>query len=246
MVSLFSSGYLPELVRLKLALQYSDFMTLPQSRIAVETGNLVAFVVKSALKSQFKKNITTKSKSIMVDVMLLALALSMDAFAVSIGLGSKIGVKTDQPLALALTSGIYFGLFQALMPFIGFLGGHGVLGWIEHYASWIAFILLLFIGIKMVYESFSEGIEDDISQITHRVMLTLAIATSVDAMAAGFSLPLLGVNALLACSVIGLVTFFFSFIGVFIGRKSGTWLESQAELLGGVVLIIMAFKFLLI
>ncbi|MBD1576426.1 manganese efflux pump [Vibrio sp. S11_S32] len=187
----------------------------------------------------------------MLDVMLLALALSMDAFAVSIGLGSKLASQSPQseqtkPLDLALKAGIYFGLFQVLMPFIGFLGGHGVLGWIEGYASWIAFILLFFIGAKMIYEAFSEGIEDDICQVTHRIMLTLAIATSVDAMAAGFSLPLLDVNPFVACAIIGIVTFIFSFIGVFIGRKSGTWLESKAELAGGIVLILIAFKLLLV
>ncbi|WP_105902978.1 manganese efflux pump MntP [Vibrio gangliei] len=182
----------------------------------------------------------------MFDVLLLALALSMDAFAVSIGLGAKVSSQQQTPLKLALKAGVYFGVFQALMPFIGFLGGHGVLGWIEEYAPYIAFVLLLFIGAKMIYEAFSEGIEEDIAQITHRVMLTLAIATSVDAMAAGFSLPLLDVDPFIACALIGFVTFGFSFAGVFIGRKSGTWLESQAELLGGVVLIIMSFKFLLV
>lgn len=182
----------------------------------------------------------------MLDVILLALALSMDAFAVSIGLGSKVGSEQTKPINLALKAGIYFGVFQALMPFIGFLGGHGVLGWVEGYAPYIAFILLLFIGGKMVYESFSEGIEEDISQITHRIMLTLAIATSVDAMAAGFSLPLLDVNPFLACAIIGFITFVFSFLGVFIGRRSGTWLESKAELAGGVILILIAFKFLLL
>ncbi|HBV76524.1 MULTISPECIES: manganese efflux pump MntP [Vibrio] len=182
----------------------------------------------------------------MFDVLFLALALSMDAFAVSIGLGAKLASQTNKPISLALKAGVYFGLAQAVMPFIGFLGGHGVLGWVEGYAPYIAFVLLLFIGGKMIYESFVEGIEEDFCQITHRVMLTLAIATSVDAMAAGFSLPLLDVNPFLACALIGIVTFLFSFIGVFIGRKSGTWLESKAELLGGIVLIAIAFKFLLV
>ncbi|MGV3002889.1 manganese efflux pump MntP [Vibrio sp.] len=182
----------------------------------------------------------------MWDVLFLALALSMDAFAVSIGLGAKLVGQTKKPTALAIKAGVYFGVAQALMPFIGFLGGQGVLGWVEGYAPYIAFVLLLFIGGKMVYESFVEGIEEDFCQITHRVMLTLAIATSVDAMAAGFSLPLLDVDPFLACALIGIVTFLFSFLGVFIGRKSGTWLESKAELLGGLVLIGIAFKFLLV
>ncbi|WP_461480581.1 manganese efflux pump MntP [Porticoccus sp.] len=178
----------------------------------------------------------------MVEVLLLAVALSMDAFAVSIGLGAKHQRRT---LSLALMSGVYFGLFQALMPMIGYLGGRGVLGWIEAFAPWVAFLLLLLVGGKMIYESFAEGVEEDIANITHRVMLILAIATSIDAMAAGFALTLLEVGPLIACLVIGVTTYLFSLLGVFIGAKSGTWLESKAELFGGVVLILIGLKILL-
>lgn len=97
----------------------------------------------------------------------------------------------------------------------------------------------------MIYESFAEGIEEDIAQITHRVMLMLAIATSIDAMAAGFSLTLLEVNPFLACFIIGVVTAIFSALGVRVGAKGGTWLESKAELLGGIVLVLIGFKMLL-
>jgi putative Mn2+ efflux pump MntP len=107
------------------------------------------------------------------------------------------------------------------MPLIRYAGGLGVFSWIESFASWIAFYLLLFIGLKMIYEGLSEGIEEDIAQITHKVMLMLAIATSIDAMAAGFTLTLLDLNPFLACIVIALVTFFFSWIGTYIGAKSG-------------------------
>ena len=178
----------------------------------------------------------------MIEVVVLAIALSMDAFAVSIGLGSK---NTKKTASLALQAGIYFGVFQGVMPLIGYLGGRGVFGWIEAYAPWIAFLLLLFIGGKMIYESFAEGIEEDLARITHRVMLVLAIATSIDAMAAGFSLTLLAVNPFFACVLIGLTTLVFSGLGVFIGAQSGTWLESKAELLGGVVLILIGLKILL-
>lgn len=177
----------------------------------------------------------------MIELLFLAIALSMDAFAVSIGLGSK---QKTTPLGLALKAGAYFGIFQAVMPLIGFLGGKGVLGWIEGYAHWVAFLLLVLIGGKMVYESFSEGIEEDISKITHRVMLMLAIATSIDAMAAGFTLTLLDINPFIACLVIGFTTFGFSWLGVFIGFKSGTWLESRAELTGGVILVLIGLKIL--
>ena len=163
----------------------------------------------------------------MIDVLILAVALSMDAFAVSIGLGSKHKIKTT---SLALMSGIYFGLFQSLMPLIGYLGGKGILGWVESYAPWIAFVLLLMVGGKMVYESFAEGIEEGIAIITHKVMLILAIATSIDAMAAGFTLTILDVNPLVACVIIGVTTFLFSCAGVFIGTRSGTWLESKADM----------------
>ena len=177
----------------------------------------------------------------MIDVLILAVALSMDAFAVSIGLGSKHKIKTA---SLALMSGIYFGLFQSLMPLIGYMGGKGIFGWVESYASWIAFLLLLMVGGKMIYESFVEGIEEDIAKITHRVMLILAIATSIDAMAAGFTLTILDVNPFFACIIIGVTTFFFSYAGIFIGTKSGTWLESKAELFGGTILILIGFKIL--
>lgn len=177
----------------------------------------------------------------MIEVVILAVALSMDAFAVSIGLGSK-HVKNTK--SLMLMSGIYFGLFQGLMPLIGYLGGMGVLGWIEDYARWVAFFLLLLIGCKMIYESVSEGIEEDIAIITHKVMLILAIATSIDAMAAGFTLTVLDVNPFIACIIIGLTTCAFSCLGVFIGEKTGTWLEHKAELLGGITLILIGLKVL--
>jgi len=179
----------------------------------------------------------------MIEVFILAIALSMDAFAVSVGLGSK---KTRHFASLAILSALYFGVFQAIMPFVGYFAGKGVLSWIEAYAHWIAFLLLIIIGGKMIYEAVSEGIEEDIAQITHKVMLILALATSIDAMAAGFTLNLLDVNFVLACLIIGLITSVFSYLGVIIGTKSGTWLESKAELFGGVILILIGFKFLFI
>jgi putative Mn2+ efflux pump MntP len=176
----------------------------------------------------------------MLEVIILAVALSMDAFAVSIGLGSKGNTR-----GLGLKAGIFFGAFQGLMPFIGYLSGKGILGWVDAYARWIAFGLLALIGAKMIYEGFQEGIEEDIAAITNKVMLILSIATSIDAMAAGFSLTLLNVNAYLACLIIGATTFFFSWIGVQIGKNSGTWLESRAEIFGGTVLILMGTKILI-
>ncbi|MBP6310386.1 MAG: manganese efflux pump, partial [Arenimonas sp.] len=110
----------------------------------------------------------------MLEVFILAVALSMDAFAVAIGLGAK---HKKTAASLALMSGIYFGVFQALMPFIGYMGGKSIMGWVAAYAHWIAFILLLIIGAKMIYESFAKKVEQDITAITHKVMLMLAVAT---------------------------------------------------------------------
>lgn len=182
----------------------------------------------------------------MIDVLILAVALSMDAFAVAIGLGSKHQHKAR---FLAFTAGLYFGVFQGLMPLLGYFGGKNVLGWVEHFAHWIAFLLLLLIGAKMIYESFSEDIEKDIKKdtvkITHRMLLILAVATSIDAMAAGFALTLIETSPFLACVIIGLTTFIFSGLGVYIGVKSGTYLGSKAEFFGGVILILIGFKILL-
>ncbi|MGB1092280.1 MAG: manganese efflux pump MntP family protein [Oceanobacter sp.] len=178
----------------------------------------------------------------MLEIILLAIGLSMDAFAVAIGLGAR---KHPNPWRLSLTAGVYFGLFQALMPMIGYWAGRGALSWVQDYSHWIAFVLLVAIGGKMLWESFQEGIEDDIQRVSHRVLLMLAIATSIDAMAAGFALNLLEVSVLVACAIIGLITFAFSVVGVQIGLKTGALIESRAEQLGGLVLIGLGFRFLL-
>lgn len=179
----------------------------------------------------------------MTEVIILAIALSMDAFAVSIGLGATKQHSKIAPLGIIVA--LYFGFFQGIMPIIGYLGGKGVVGWVESYTPWIAFLLLFLIGAKMIFDSLSEGIEKNISKITYRILLILAIATSIDAMAAGFSLTLIPVNPFIACFIIGVVTFAFSWLGVLVGTKGGTWLESKAEFIGGVTLIIMAIKILI-
>ena len=179
----------------------------------------------------------------MIELLLLALALSMDAFAVAIGLGSK---KTTTIPLLAFKIGLLFGGFQALMPLLGYLGGQGLLGFVSDYAKWIAFSLLALIGAKMIYEGYSEGVEEEIQTITHKLLLTLAIATSIDAMAAGFSLMLLPVHPLMACAIIGCITFMLSIVGFFLGRFTGTWLEGKAEVFGGIVLIVIGLKIALV
>ena len=178
----------------------------------------------------------------MLEVLVLSFALSMDAFAVSIGLGIKN--KGDLKI-LALKAGLFFGIFQALMPFIGYLGGIGLKDYIQGYDSIIAFVLLLIIGGKMIYEALNENVEEEISIVSNKVLLTLAIATSIDAMAAGFTLHLFELNVYVSLLLIGVITFIMSYLGVYVGSKGGDKYETKAELLGGVVLILIGFKILL-
>jgi putative Mn2+ efflux pump MntP len=178
----------------------------------------------------------------MFEVLLLSFALSMDAFAVSIGLGVK---KKEFDKYLAFKVALFFGFFQAFMPLIGYLASLGVGSLIESIDHWVAFFLLTLIGGKMLYESFGENTEDEISIITNKVLLILAIATSIDAMAAGFTLNLLDYNPYISMVIIGVITFIFSFIGIAIGAKSGSFLEDKAEKLGGIVLISIGLKILI-
>ena len=178
----------------------------------------------------------------MLEVIILAIALSMDAFAVSIGLGVK---NRHHILALAIKAGLFFGIFQALMPLIGYLGGVGLKSYIGGFDSLIAFVLLLLIGSKMIYEALNENVEDEITMVSNKILLTLAIATSIDAMAAGFTLHLFNLNPFISIVLIGVITFIFSILGVYIGTKGGEKYESKAEIFGGVILILIGIKILL-
>jgi len=179
----------------------------------------------------------------MLEVIILSFALSMDAFAVSIG----IGIKTSQQdrRMMALKVGLLFGFFQAFMPFIGYLGGKGIQEYTNGYDYIIAFILLVVIGLKMIYESFGENTEEEITKVSNKVLLFLAIATSIDAMAAGFSLHLFSLPAMISLVLIGGITFAMSYFGVAIGARGNAKYESKAELLGGIVLIAIGIKILL-
>ena len=208
----------------------------------------------------------------MIKVIALAVALSMDAFAVSIGLGAKrVGEASRLQYKLALKAGLYFGFFQALMAWFGHLISIGVGAWMLHdvelYTAWIGAALLFFIGGKMISEAMfadSEDEPEDDAQSAKEApaadviiragkpdlesrafMLTLAIATSIDAMAAGFSLQLLSNTPALSVLWIGLVTFAFSWLGVYLSRWTGTLFESKAELFGGLVLVGIGVKLLL-
>ncbi len=182
----------------------------------------------------------------MIEALILALALSMDAFAVSIGLGAKVPCGADgcDRRELALKAGVYFGFFQALMPLFGYLAGVGMMHYIEVFDHWIAFGLLSIIGGKMLYESFQDGVEDEITRVSNRMLMILAVATSIDAAAAGFTLQLINLNPYISMALIGFVTFLLSAIGVYVGAHGEVWLENRAEMLGGIVLIVIGIKIL--
>lgn len=175
------------------------------------------------------------------EIVLVSIGLAMDAFAVSVCKG--MSVKETKPKHYLIAGG-YFGGFQALMPLIGFLLGINFQELISSIDHWIAFILLGIIGINMIKESFKND-EEVNSSFAFKDMLPLAIATSIDALAVGITFAFLNVNIILAVVLIGIITFVLSALGIKIGKIFGDKLKNKAELLGGIVLIIIGIKILL-
>lgn len=176
----------------------------------------------------------------LISIFFLAIALAMDAFSVSITRGLILKCNIKHALIIA----IFFGGFQAIMPLIGWFSGIQLQNLVSVLAPWIAFILLVLIGIKMIYESFS--IEDDVCKVfSLKELLVLSIATSIDAFAVGVSFAMLNTPIITPIIVIGIVTFVLSFIGVYIGKNVGHLFENKIEILGGLILIAIGFKILL-
>ena len=178
------------------------------------------------------------------ELILIAVGLSMDAFAVAVCKGLSMQ-RIDRRDALLL--GVFFGGFQALMPLLGYLLGSGFAGYIERWDHWIAFVLLAFIGGNMIRESF-EGEEEDCGcyePLRYRELFTLAVATSIDALAVGVSFAFLSVTILPAVTLIGCTTFALTLVGVWVGNLFGARYKSRAELTGGVILILIGLKILL-
>lgn len=172
---------------------------------------------------------------------LIALSLSMDAFAVAVCKG--LSLRHPKPRHYIVV-GLYFGVFQALMPVLGYWLADTFRFLIENVAHWVAFALLLLIGVNMIRESRSETECVDCST-GFRSMLPLAVATSIDAMAVGVSFALVGEPIVPAITLIGLTTLVLSALGVFIGSAIGTRYKSRAELAGGIVLILIAIELVL-
>lgn len=178
-----------------------------------------------------------------VEILLLGVSLAMDAFAVSICKGlsmKKINWKKG------IIIGLYFGIFQALMPVIGYFLGSAFESFVISIDHWIAFILLLLIGGNMIKEALGEEESENCNDnVDFKTMIVLAIATSIDALAVGITFAFLNVNLLLAVSLIGIITFIISLTGVKLGNKFGSKYEKKAQIAGGVILIIIGLKILL-
>lgn len=180
-----------------------------------------------------------------ITVFLTGIGLSMDAFAVAICKGLKMQKINYKQMGLIA---LFFGGFQALMPLIGWILGNSFKSYIEGFDHWVAFILLSFIGGKMIYEAFQSE-DDDCGCFDIKELLMMAIATSIDALAVGIAFAIDGINTwaniLLAILIIGITTFVLSAIGVMIGHKFGAVYKSKAEFAGGVILIFIGIKILL-
>ena len=182
-----------------------------------------------------------------VELFLIGVGLSMDAFAVSICKG--LGMRSLN-MRQALVIGLFFGGFQALMPLIGWALGTQLADFITPIDHWIAFILLVLIGGKMLFDALRGGDEEEAAdpkdaKLDLKELLMLAIATSIDALAVGITFAFLGVNIVWAIAIIGVTTFVLSVVGVVVGHAFGARYEKGATIAGGIVLILIGCKILL-
>lgn len=177
-----------------------------------------------------------------IELIVLSIGLAMDAFAVSICKGlSMPRMKWKN----AIIIGAYFGYFQALMPALGYLLGFNFQDRISNIDHWVAFILLGVIGINMIKEAISKDNDIHNDSVKFKDMIVLAIATSIDALAVGITFAFLNVNLILAISLIGIITFIISVLGVKVGNIFGDKYEKKAEFMGGIILILLGIKILL-
>ena len=179
----------------------------------------------------------------LITIILIALGLAMDALAVSITNGI---ISKNLKILHAFRIALFFGLFQALMPALGWLAGLSLKNLISGLDHWIAFGLLVAIGVKMIYESFKldAGRSENAALGTY-LLLILSVATSIDALAVGLTLAFLDVLLIIPVMVIGLVTFGISFAGVYVGNRFGGFLGRRIETVGGLILIGIGLKILI-
>ncbi len=177
----------------------------------------------------------------------IAAGLAMDAFAVSISYGCRAGVMT---LRNTITIALFFGLFQGFMPVIGWIAGSAFSSLINDYGYRAAFLILLYIGIRMIHEGLkpdgdSSNSCDNDFKLSYRKLFLLSIATSIDALAVGLSLALIDYPIAGPAIVIGIVTFIFSYMGVKMGCRLNSMLGRKVEIFGGIILILIGIKILM-
>lgn len=178
----------------------------------------------------------------LIELFLIAVGLSMDAFAVSVCKGLAMPKCTFKRAAIV---GLWFGGFQALMPAIGYILGAQFQEAIASIDHWIAFVLLALIGGNMIHEALDNDEEEADASLDVKTMFLLAVATSIDALAIGITFAFLKVNIIPAVCFIGIVTFIISFAGVKIGNVFGARYKNKAEIVGGIILILLGLKILL-
>jgi putative Mn2+ efflux pump MntP len=177
-----------------------------------------------------------------ITLVILAIGLCFDTFAVSVSCGltlNRIVFLRATRFALVMT------FFQGLNPLIGWFAGSGVVKYIRDYDHWIAFTLLLIIGVRMILDSLKKVDKRNFNPTRFSTMIVLALATSIDALIVGVSLAFTSVNIYWACFIIGTITFISSMLGIFFGKKTGERFSKKLEVAGGLVLILIGVKILL-
>lgn len=177
-----------------------------------------------------------------ISLFLISISLSLDASAVSLVCGIN---EKNKRYKLAFKLALIFGFFQSMMFISGYFLGKGFSIFIKDFDHWVSFVILFFIGVKMIYESFKPEIKKCIDTNSLPVLLLFAISTSIDALAVGISISLFNIDLLIASIVIGIVTFFNSFIFTITGKVLKKIVQNKAELVGGLILILIGVKILM-
>lgn len=177
----------------------------------------------------------------LLNTFLVAIALAMDTLAVSISSGANlVKIRIREVLLIS----VYFSFFHFLMPVLGWQGGKFLNSFIQIFDHWAAFVLLVFIGVKMIWDSFRND-HKKILCLNHSLLLLLAFSVSIDALGIGISYAFLDRPIIIPALIIGLVTFFFSILGLYLGKNLKNLLSGKATLLGGAILILIGFKILI-
>lgn len=178
----------------------------------------------------------------LITVILIAIGLSMDAVAVAVCLG---GTNARVSFYGAVTIALWFGIFQAVMPVLGWMVGVTLKELITSIDHWIAFLILLFIGVKMIYESYhNKPNVRTAGAIKLNVLFLLSIATSIDALAVGISFAFMDIEIVNPVIIIGFITFILSLIGIYLGKKAGILFAKRIEVVGGIILILIGTRIL--